>query len=192
MNFLAHGYLSGDSESVLVGNFIGDFVKGKRMDNYSPEIASGILLHRKIDEYTDSHPVVFRSRNRIRSNYRHYTGVVIDIFYDHLLAVNWKNYHYQPLATFCKHIYDVVYSHYDILPRRAQEMIPWMVKYNWLLNYATFEGIDRALKGLSKRTAFKSGMENGVTDLREHYEFFAKDFSEFFPDLVQFVKNCSL
>ena len=190
MNFLAHGYLSGDSESVLVGNFIGDFVKGKQMDNYSPEIATGIILHRKIDEYTDSHPVVSRSRNRIRKNYRHYTGVIIDIFYDHMLAVNWKNYHHQSLETFCKHVYKVINNHYDILPRRAREMIPWMVKYNWLLNYATIEGIDSSLKGLSKRTAFKSGMENAVNDLREHYEKLAGDFSEFFPDLVQFVKTC--
>lgn len=189
MNFLAHGYLSGDSDPVLVGNFIGDFVKGRQIDNFSPEIASGIILHRKIDEYTDSHPVVIRSRDRIRKKYRHYTGVVIDVFYDHLLAVNWKDYHDQPLDIFCKRIYDVIYRHFDILPGRAQEMIPWMVKYNWLLNYSTFEGIDRSLKGLSRRTAFKSGMENAVTDLREHFDNFNNDFSEFFPDLIQFTRS---
>ena len=190
MNFLAHGYLSGDSESVLVGNFIGDFVKGKRMENYGAEIANGIILHRKIDEYTDSHPVVLRSRNRIRKNYRHYTGVIIDIFYDHMLAVNWNTYHSQPLAEFCEHVYDIIYNHYDLLPPGAREMIPWMVKYNWLLNYATFEGIDRSLKGLSRRTSFESGMENAVLDLRKHYNGFADDFSHFFPDLVRYVKTC--
>ena len=190
MNFLAHGYLSGDSDPVLVGNFIGDFVKGKQFDNFSPEIARGIILHRKIDEYTDSHPVATRSRDRIRKKYRHYTGVIIDVFYDHLLAVNWKCYHDQPLETFCKHVYEVIYRHYETLPVRAQQMIPWMVKNNWLLNYATFEGIDRSLKGLSRRTAFESGMENAIIDLKEHLDHFADDFAEFFPDLIRFVKTC--
>jgi acyl carrier protein phosphodiesterase len=189
MNYLAHGFLSGDSDSVLVGNFIGDFVKGRQLENYSPEIAKGILLHRKIDEYTDSHPVVTRSRNRIRKNYRHYTGVVIDIFYDHLLAINWGDYHNIPLENFCKHVYDVIIKHFGILPGRAKEMIPWMVKHDWLFNYSTLEGIDRSLKGLSRRTTFTSGMENAIIDLKYHYKNFTDDFREFFPDLIHYTKD---
>src|SRR5258708_857949 len=91
MNFLAHVYLSGDHSKVLVGNFIGDFVKGKYLrDRYEPEIAKGIELHRAIDYFTDLHPIVRQSKNRLRPKYNHYSGIIVDIFYDHFLAANWN------------------------------------------------------------------------------------------------------
>src|SRR5690349_12341831 len=94
MNFLAHIFLSGDDPEIMVGNFIGDFVKGRNLDDrFSSGIVKGIELHRAIDEYTDSHPVVAQSKNRLRPKYRHYAPVIVDVFYDHFLAKNWKNYH---------------------------------------------------------------------------------------------------
>ncbi len=189
MNFLAHGFLSGASDPVMVGNFIGDFVKGRQIENFEPEIARGIQLHRKIDEYTDLHPVVIRSKNRIRDKYRHYTGVIVDIYYDHMLATTWNTYSKEPLNSFCSHMYDVIYKYFDVLPSDARQMLPWMIKYNWLLNYATLEGIDRSLKGLSRRTSFESGMENAIGDLKGNYEGFLLDFKEFFPQLISYAES---
>ncbi|HLF36224.1 MAG TPA: ACP phosphodiesterase [Cyclobacteriaceae bacterium] len=189
MNFLAHGYLSRHSESLLLGNFIGDFVKGRNMDHFAPEIVRGIRMHRNIDEFTDSHPVFIRSKNRIREKYRHYTGVIIDVFYDHFLAANWKDYNTEEdLPAFCDKLYNIISVHYDMLPDAAKEIIPWMKKYNWLLNYATIEGIDRSLKGMSRRTPFKSGMEYASGDLRIFYREFSEDFNEFFPDLMSHTR----
>ncbi len=189
MNFLAHGFLSGSSDPVLVGNFIGDFVKGRQIEKFDPEIAKGITLHRKIDEYTDLHPVVIRSKNRIRDKYRHYTGVIVDIFYDHFLAINWNTYSTEPLNSFCKHMYEVLFNYIDVLPSDAKQMLPWMVKNNWLLNYASLEGIDRSLKGMSRRTNFNSGMENAIIDLKENYSGFNEDFTEFFPNLIRYAES---
>ena len=187
MNFLAYGFLSGKSAPMLVGNFMGDFVKGNQFDRYPPEIAEGIILHRKIDEFTDTHPVVSRSKNRIRDKYRHYAGVIIDIFYDHFLACNWQHYSNEPLEEFCQYMYGIIKDYNEILPEEARQMIPWMVNHNWLLNYATIEGIDRSLKGLSRRTTFDSGMENAADDLKDNYGDLELDFKEFFPDLIEYT-----
>jgi acyl carrier protein phosphodiesterase len=189
MNFLAHGYLSRHSESLILGNFIGDFVKGRQMDHYRADIIQGIVMHRKIDEFTDSHPIFLQSKNRIREKYRHYTGVIIDIFYDHFLARGWNAYSDEPLPVFCERIYEIINRNFDLLPESARQMIPWMVKYNWLLNYSTIEGIDKSLKGLARRTPFKSGMEMASLDLEEQYNEFSADFTAFFPELVKFTRS---
>ena len=98
MNFLAHLYLSGNDPLVRLGNFIGDFVKGRDLaDRYEPAIVKGIELHRAIDEFTDQHAIVKQSKMRLRPKYRHYAPVIVDIFYDHFLAAGWDNHSEQLL-----------------------------------------------------------------------------------------------
>jgi acyl carrier protein phosphodiesterase len=192
MNFLAHAFLARKSERLLVGNFIGDFVKGNQYEQYHPVIIAGILLHRKIDEFTDNHPIFKRSRKRIRDKYRHYSGVIIDLFYDHFLAKNWNAYANEPLEDFADQVYRIMRNHFDTIPARAKNMLPYMIKYNWLVNYATIEGIDQSLKGISKRTNHVSGMENASHDLLLNYREFDRDFSEFFPEIIAFTEDRSI
>ena len=192
MNFLAHAFLARESEKLLVGNFIGDFVKGNQYEKYHPDIVEGILLHRKIDEFTDNHPVFKRSRKRIRDKYRHYSGVIIDLFYDHFLAKNWDDYANNPLEDFADQVYRTMQNHLDTIPTRAKNMLPSMIKYNWLVNYATLEGIDQSLKGVSRRTNHVSGMENASNELLLNYREFDRDFSEFFPEIMAFTEDPSI
>jgi len=189
MNFLAHAFLSRNSERLLVGNFIGDFVKGNQFGHFHPGIIEGIRFHRKIDEYTDNHPIFRRSRKRIREKYRHYTGVIIDLYYDHFLAKNWEDYANTPLEIFARQVYRTMQDHSDIIPQKARNMLPYMIKYNWLVNYSTIEGIDQSLKGISKRTSHASGMENASGDLLEQYMDFENDFSEFFPEIMAYAEE---
>ena len=189
MNFLAHAYLSRNSDTLLVGNFIGDFVKGTRYDHFHPDIIEGILMHRKIDEYTDNHVVFRRSRKRIRDKYRHYSGVIIDLYYDHFLARNWNRYEDRPLEEFADHVYAILSENMEIIPAEAKNMIPFMIKHNWLVNYATIHGIDRSLKGLSRRTVHDSGMEHASDDLVALYPQFEKDFFDFFGEIIDFLKD---
>jgi len=189
MNFLAHAYLSRNSRHLMVGNFIGDFVKGNQILQYDEGIVEGILMHRKIDDFTDNHVVFKRSRKRIRHKYRHYSGVVIDLFYDHILAKNWNNYAEKSLDKFASEVYTVIQDHIQIIPEKARYMFPYMMKYNWLVNYSTLEGIDQSLKGLSKRTNHRSGMEHAATDLAEKYKHFENDFKEFFPEIMDFISS---
>ena len=185
MNFLAHIYLSGDNPKIMVGNFIGDFVKGRNLlDQFEPEIAKGIELHRAIDEFTDHHPVVLESKKRLRPKYRHYAAVIVDVFYDHFLSRYWNNYHPELLLHFSSQTYLTIRSHWDILPEGVKHMLPYMMKDNWLLNYGELEGIERALSGMSRRTRHESRMEESIVDLREYYESFRREFESFFPDLI--------
>lgn len=174
----------------MVGNFIGDFVKGKSsLQQFETEIVKGIELHRAIDAFTDTHPLVAQSKNRLRPKYRHYSGVIVDVFYDHFLASSWDLYHPQPLAEFAAHAYRTIELHHAILPEDVRYMLPYMISGNWLVNYATLEGIHRALSGMASRTSFVSKMEQAVNDLRTHYPDFKKEFEEFFPLLDTMAKK---
>lgn len=188
MNFLAHLYLSGDDPEVMVGNFIGDFVKGRNVrERFRPGIAAGIELHRAIDDFTDAHPVVDRSKQRLRPDLRHYSPVVADMFYDHFLAANWDQYHAVPLPLYAAGVYRLLESYREVLPDGVKAMLPHMVGGNWLVSYAHIEGIQRALNGMAARTPYESHMEMATKLLRAHYDSFMKDFTEFFPELARFV-----
>jgi acyl carrier protein phosphodiesterase len=185
MNFLAHLYLSGDNAKVKTGNFIGDFVKGKNLrERYEEDIAKGIALHREIDWFTDRHSLVKESKERLREKYRHYSGVIVDIFYDHFLAKNWENYSNQSLVDFAEECYSTIQLHQSILPDNVNLMLPYMIKGNWLVNYSKIEGIHKALSGMAKRTRFESRMEEATADLENHYSSFKKEFEQFFPVLA--------
>ncbi len=186
MNFLAHLYLSKSNENILIGNFIADAVKGKKYNNYPKEIKAGILLHREIDNYTDNHPIVRKSKRRLNERYRHYNGVIIDILYDHFLAKNWKKYSEIPLNVYAKNIYSFLEKNNEVLPLRAQNMLPYMVEFNWLVSYASIDGIARVLTGMNKRTKGISQMDLAVEDLQLHYKEFEDDFTTFFIDLIEF------
>lgn len=182
MNFLAHLYLSGNNPKIIIGNFMGDFIKGRAyLNQYDSEIIKGIDLHRSIDEFTDSHAIVTQSKNRLRPKYRHYSGVITDVFYDHFLAANWNQFHPLPLAQFAQQAYQTIQSFGAELPAELNHMMPYMINGNWLLNYSNLEGIHRALSGMARRTPYESKMEEAVTDLRENYDAFKDEFMEFFP-----------
>ncbi|MEN8186377.1 MAG: acyl carrier protein phosphodiesterase [Bacteroidota bacterium] len=189
MNYLAHIYLSEDNEEIEVGNFIADAIKGKTYLHFSKEIQVGILLHRQIDSFTDSNAIVKQSKRRLNSQYGHYKGVIIDIFYDHFLAKNWSDYKDIPLLGFSEDFYKTLQSHFDILPRRIQNIMPYMVEYDWLTSYATLEGIEKVLKGMSKRIGEQSQMHLAINDLKNNYPEFENDFTDFFEKLRAFSRQ---
>jgi acyl carrier protein phosphodiesterase len=182
MNFLAHAYLSGPDEKLLTGNFIGDFVKGRQaLSAFDPDIARGVELHRLIDDFTDNHPLVMESKKRLRPKYRHYSAVIVDVYYDHFLAKNWAAFHPLPLEKFAQHVYTTITKFSDILPAGVRYMLPYMMRGNWLVNYSRLEGIGRALTGMAQRTPYLSKMEQAVSDLELNYELFYTEFRQFFP-----------
>ena len=186
MNFLAHLFLSDNDAPVMVGNFIAAAVKGNHFLDYQRSIANGILLHRSIDGFTDRHPVVARSKQRLRQKYRKYAGVVVDMYYDHFLATNWSDYTNVLLETFVSETYQTLQTYASLMPERSQRTLYYMQRSNWLVGYATFDGLGRALSGLASRTRFVSHMEQAICDLRLDYPAYAQDFSAFFPDLIRF------
>ena len=189
MNFLAHIYLSGDDEEITIGNFIADGIKGKQYRKYPQQIQKGILLHRAIDSYTDSHPIVKQSTKRLHENYSHYSGVIVDILYDHFLAKNWKDYHDLPLDEYVDEFYEILRNKFEVLPTRIQRMMPYMIGDNWLLSYATIPGISKILNQMNVRTKGVSKMNFAVLELEEFYAEFEEEFTSFFAELIDYSKN---
>ncbi|MEQ8881287.1 MAG: ACP phosphodiesterase [Cyclobacteriaceae bacterium] len=185
MNFLAHIYLSGRDDKTIIGNFIGDFVKGNQILNFEKEVMNGILLHREIDRFTDDHPIVLESKKRLWEKYHHYSPVIVDVYYDHFLAANWANYHDEPLQGFTEGVYDMLEQNHKKLPERVIRMLYHMKKDNWLYHYQTVEGIRQTLTGMARRTRFKSSLENAHEDLKKDYDHYKSDFESFFPELIQ-------
>jgi len=190
MNYLAHFYLSDYDENLIVGNYIADDVKGKKAFlTYSKDVQDGILLHRKIDDFTDNHEWVLRSKARIREQQRKYSPVVIDVFYDYFLAKCWHIYSKDDLKEFTHLIYKVLFKNIAKLPLDSQMRLPFMAKNNWLYNYREVRGIQKALTGLSKRTTFENKMDEAHYLLIELENDFQSDFELFFPELITFVKK---
>ena len=189
MNFLAHLLLSGNDEHVMVGNFIGDFVKGSQIKNYHSNIQYGIRLHRSIDQFTDTHPVVTKSKKRLRAKFRHYSPVIVDVFYDHFVARDWNKFSPTPLLDYTLQFYSTIEKYSESIPRTVVSMLQYMKAANWLYNYQFIEGINKALVGMARRTKFDSKMEEAAESLTTHYDAFGEEFHQFIPDLFQHVKD---
>ena len=186
MNFLAHIYLSGDTELVTIGNFVADGIRGNKYKLYPLEVQIGIKLHREIDTFTDAHPIFRQSTKRLHKGYGHYSGVIVDILYDHFLAKNWETYSDIPLAEYIAEFYKSLNRNIDVLPERFKKMTPIMIEGNWLLSYATIEGIQLVLDGMNRRTEGRSKMNEATKELKDYYEAFEKDFTAFFKELIEF------
>ena len=162
---------------------MADSIRGNSYLEYPEEIKKGILLHRYIDTFTDSHPIYRKSKHRLHENYGHYSGIVIDIFYDHFLAKNWTNYCEQPLEDFASNFYKSLELHYDITTERTKGMMPYMTERNWLVSYATIAGIGMILFQMDHRTKNKGNMKNAIKELQQYYNQFEEEFTLFFEEL---------
>lgn len=184
MNYLAHMYLSGDHQDIMIGNFIADHLNGNDFQRYRRGIVLGIRHHRFIDAFTDSHPVFLRSKKRLQDRFHKYSGVIVDMYYDHFLAMGWSQYSPDPILEFTTNRYGILMKNFRLLPARTRRILPFMMATNWLASYADLNFLQRSFEGMAWRTPFPSGMESAVSALRSDYESFRKDFSEFFPELV--------
>ena len=193
MNFLAHIYLSGDDDDIKIGNFLGDFVKGRlnKLTNaqYSSGVIKGMALHREIDFFTDTHPIVKQSIDRLQPKYHKFSGIVIDMFYDHILAINFNQYSSISLVEYAQKFYDLLERRKAEIPEPMGRMVESMVTRNWLLSYKTYEGIEWALTGISKRLSFESGIENATEELRKDYDLYKTEFQLYFPELITHCQN---
>jgi acyl carrier protein phosphodiesterase len=189
MNFLAHIYLSGENDQVKVGNFIGDWIKGNEHKKYPADIQKGILLHRSIDSFTDNHAIVKKSKNRLNDKYHKYSGIIIDIFYDHFLAHNWKVFSDVELVDFTRNLNNCLVSYMSFLPPDIQEFIPKFMKRRWIESYATLEGIEHVLEGMSKHTSLPDKTIDAIDILKREYEELKTEFFDYFPQLVAHVEE---
>jgi acyl carrier protein phosphodiesterase len=189
LNWLAHVFLSEPSLDFRLGNLLADVVRGPQLEKMSPEFLRGVQRHRAIDSFTDAHVVVRRSRARVDASRRRFSGVLVDIFYDHLLATSWNRYSHVPLEHFTTQFYADAKTTRLPLPDNAQTMLGRIVRHRLLDSYMEVEGVHQSLRRLSMRLAARwkkpFALEAGVEDLIAHQAAFAADFDEFFPQLIQ-------
>lgn len=189
MNFLAHTYLSGCNEEIIVGNFMGDYVKGKNYLLFPEQVKKGILIHRDIDSFTDMHRITRICKKRVAVKYHKYAGIVIDIFYDHFLASLWDNYSTLPLNEFVNRSYDLLKRNYKVLPSAIKRWFPTFLENNWMMAYTTEDGIEMVLERMSANTSLPDHSAFAVEVLRDQYSIFMDDFLEFFPLIIKFLEE---
>ncbi|MEI7509499.1 MAG: acyl carrier protein phosphodiesterase [Flavobacterium sp.] len=188
MNFLAHIYLSGDNDLLKIGNFMADSIRGNSYLDYSDELRKGILLHRYIDSFTDAHPIYRKSKHRLHEKYGHYSGVIMDIIYDHYLAKNWETYSNVPLENYAAAFYKLLQDHYELLTEKTQKMIPYMIGRNWLVSYASLEGLEMILFQMDYRTKHRANMQEAIVEINQFNAEFEAEFTVFFEELRN---NCN-
>ena len=187
MNYLVHLYLADATPESLIGNLMGDFAKGHIDQNLSPVTRQGIALHRRIDVFTDSHPFFVQSRQRIHPQFRRYSGILVDIFYDHFLARDWALYSTLSLPCFAHLVYSILTAHYDNLPPPMRRSVSYMIANDLLLSYREVAGIERALQGIENRLKRPNRLGEAVAELCDNYDSLATDFAAFFPELTAYV-----
>ncbi len=189
VNFLAHAYLSFGHPKILVGNFIGDFVRGDLSTQFDEEVVKGIMLHREIDSFTDQHEVVKEAQEILKPYFSKYSVVITDVYFDYFLSKDWDQFHDRPIFKFAKEVYATLDDHLGILPPRFRGLYPIMKAENWLVAYGTMDGMKKTFKGLGKRSTFKSKLKEAPAFLSAHKDDFSDYFHQFFPDLIQFSKT---
>lgn len=184
MNFLAHALLAGDDAALVVGGVAGDWIKGPLPAGLPQDLARGVALHRAIDTYAESHPAFCKSRNRISPQRRRYAGVLVDIYYDHLLAREWASHHPLPLKLFNSEVYRRIDARLGDLPADAHRVLRLLASEDWLSSYATPEGIADVLARMSRRIRQPNPLLGGELEMLAEIEGFQDDFRLWLADAM--------
>lgn len=194
MNYLAHLLLAGPQAASQLGAMLGDFVKGP-LDSVgrrlAPEIVAGIALHRRIDSFADAHPAFRASRHRVSAQRRRFSGVMVDMFYDHFLARHWRQFSALPLEVFTARTYALLSNNPSLLPPRLAQALPRMQAADWLASYRRIEAIGEALDRIGRhRLRRPNPLPGAEQELRADYAAYEADFQVFFADALAFSDAC--
>lgn len=189
MNYLSHLFLAEDTEESKIGNLLGDFVKGRLNDDFSPEILKGIKTHRKVDFFTDGHALVKKTKKLISPGRSKYSGVLVDIFFDHFLTLKWNDYSDSDFDVFIEDTYKTLLKYQHIYPLKGKALIPRIVQKDWLRKYGDFEGLSLVFERMSVRVKRENPLAGSEDELRENYYEIEENFNIFFPEVIAYVEK---
>jgi len=189
MNFLAHLFLTYNEEELTVGNYIADFIRNRHLSMFDDRVVQGVMIHRFIDQFTDTHPSVLASTRILHERHGKYAPVVIDVFYDYILTKNWHLFTDIELREFCDTTYSVLNSNSELFPDYLRDITYRMIADDFLIKYGTIDGLNKTFYRIGRRAKFESNFESAVLDLEEHYDAINNGFLEFFPEIVDAVKQ---
>lgn len=188
MNHLGHLLLSGDDPEVITGNFMADAVKGRDLSAHLPSVQRGIRLHRRIDTFTDTHPLTLEGRKRLWAHCGKFAGVALDLFYDHCIAVTWDGT-LGTLEEFSARMYTILTAHSELMPERTRRMLPYMVEGDWLTNYRGTDGIAWALRGLARRVPNAGALVGAERLLIQHRDRYVAECTAFLAELRKHLQR---
>ena len=189
MNFLAHFHVGPHDADGIAGAFLGDFVRGRVEDHVDlpKPLREAITLHRRVDAFTDSHPIWQRSAARLHKDRRRLAGIIIDVIYDHYLCLHWSQFSTRALDDFASHCYNALLSRTQFMEVEPRRIVRRMQSHDWLQSYHEKEGIALAFRRLSFRSKALRGIERANEDFEANYDELDADFLEFYPELLKFV-----
>ncbi|SDI31700.1 Acyl carrier protein phosphodiesterase [Pseudomonas delhiensis] len=189
MNYLAHLHLGGSQPAQLLGSLYGDFVKGPLAGRWPADVEAAIRLHRRIDAFTDSHPLVHAAKLRFPAGRRRLAGVLLDVFFDHCLARDWDTFSNEPLSEFTRRVYGVL-NQTPQLPERLARIAPRMAAQDWLGSYRDFAVLQDVLAGMARRLSRPGLLDGAWEELAERYQVLSDDFRAFYPQLLALAGRC--
>ncbi len=191
MNYLAHIFLSKNNIDYQLGNLLADPLKGRAWENCPPLFIEGMQMHKAIDKFTDRHPLFKQSKARL-GNRGYLRGVVIDVVYDYMLCRNWNGYSQLTLKEFIDDFHQEASMRIESYPNKAKNFASKVIQHNALRSYNSIEGLEltfqRINRRLSDRIKAKESMEGYIPIVLVQLTEIEKDFNQFFPELVEFVK----
>jgi acyl carrier protein phosphodiesterase len=173
----------------MVGNFVADWVKGRTFDQYPADIQRGIVMHRAIDSFTDAHPLHKHSRSYFVPSYGRFSGIVVDVLYDHFLSMHWNDFVAGNRINYIENAYTVIQRYKTFLPARPKRMLPSMIHHDWIGCYVSLYGLEKVLARMSRRTSLPAFSQDAIVILRKNYEAIDADFMAFFRELIAFVET---
>ena len=188
MNYLAHFHLSHGNDGLLIGALLGDFIKGPLKGEREPIIEQGILLHRKIDVFTDSHPLLSQAHQLFDPRYRRYAGIMTDVAFDHFLNRHWQKFHQQSLSTFSSEVFQLITSS-DHLTPQAKQQAENLARYDVFASYQHWQTVKAALERISQRLVRENPLASGAQEMQRHYKLLEEIFLAFYPDLQTYVRE---
>lgn len=185
MNYLAHALLSGNNEELLIGNFIADHIRGNQLAQFPPGVVQGIYLHRSIDAFTDAHPGFKKAKRFFYQGFEKHSGILVDIYFDHLLAKNFERFHAQQLNAFATDVYKTYRANRHLLPEGSNRFLDYLVSNNTYNSYASREGIQTVLYHLSHRIKHNVRLDESVLLYAQNEEEMSGIFFEFFNEALK-------
>ena len=189
MNYLAHALLAGPDPQWVLGSYLGDHVRGTAWRDYPDAVARGIVLHRKIDVFTDQHPAFRRGRRRLEPAYRRYGGILLDMFFDHFLARQFAALTGRHLPLFACTCYATIEIHSHLLPQSLARFASYQYEHNLLVNYASEHTLSRSLAGIATRMRRPGPLASGLQQLHANREGFEADFAALWQDLTVYARS---
>lgn len=196
MNLLAHLHLAEPHEGLMLGGVVADFASAAEIAALSADVQAGVRLHQLIDGFTDRHPLVHASIGRVSARLGWFSGIVIDIYYDHLLTRHWDKYSAIPLSDFARSAYQALDRLFPAAPPDAQAFIRRFIDRDFIREYSTVQGITTTLERVSRRIAERIPkraiwLPDAMSDLIAADAGLESDFLKFYPKLLAFARETS-